>query len=63
MVTANYDPTAKIVDRSGRVIRVLRERGFYLFAARFSADGRLVATVADRRYDTPPRDGLGLGAR
>jgi WD40 repeat protein len=47
VVTANYDPTAKIVDRSGSVIRVLRERGVYLFAARFSADGRLVATVAE----------------
>jgi WD40 repeat protein len=47
VVTANYDPTAKIVDRSGSVVRVLRERDTYLFAARFSADGRLVATVAE----------------
>jgi WD40 repeat protein/DNA-binding SARP family transcriptional activator/class 3 adenylate cyclase len=46
VVTASYDHTAKIVDRSGRVIQVLREPGFYLHAARFSTDGRLVATVA-----------------
>jgi WD40 repeat protein len=46
VVTASYDGTAKIVDRSGSVIRVLREPGFYLYAARFSTDGRLVATVA-----------------
>ena len=47
VVTANYDPIAKIVDRSGSVIRTLPERDVYLFAARFSADGRLVATVAE----------------
>jgi WD40 repeat protein len=46
LVTASWDETAKIVDRSGRVIRVLRERGFSLDGARFSADGSLVATLA-----------------
>jgi WD40 repeat protein/DNA-binding SARP family transcriptional activator len=46
LVTASWDETAKIVDRSGRVIRVLRERGFILAAARFSPDGSLVATLA-----------------
>ena len=30
LVTASWDDTAKIVDRSGRVIRVLREDGFDL---------------------------------
>jgi WD40 repeat protein/DNA-binding SARP family transcriptional activator/class 3 adenylate cyclase len=46
LVTASWDGTAKIVDPSGRVIRVFRERGFALSAARFSADGRLVAIAA-----------------
>jgi len=46
VVTASWDDTAKIVDRSGAVLRVLRERGFNLFGARFSPDGRLVATEA-----------------
>jgi WD40 repeat protein len=55
LVTASWEGTAKIVDRSGRVIRVLRERGvarpprparFPLSAAWFSPDGRLVATAA-----------------
>ena len=47
LVTASWDGTAKIVDRSGRVIRVLREEdGFDLRGARFSPDGRLVATYA-----------------
>jgi WD40 repeat protein/DNA-binding SARP family transcriptional activator len=45
LVTASWDGTAKIVDRSGRVIRVLRE-GSSLSEARFSPDGRLVATAA-----------------
>jgi WD40 repeat protein len=44
LVTASWDGTAKIIDRSGRVIRVLREPGFALHFARFSPDGRLVAT-------------------
>ena len=46
LVTASWDGTAKIVDASGRVIRVLREPEFSLFEARFSPDGRLVATLA-----------------
>ena len=46
LVTASWDGTAKIVDRSGGVIRVLREGGFVLTAARFSSDGRLVAVAA-----------------
>jgi WD40 repeat protein len=56
VVTASWDGTAKIVDRSGRVIRVLREDnvirnpgedgGYAVSAARFSSDGRLIATAA-----------------
>jgi WD40 repeat protein/DNA-binding SARP family transcriptional activator/class 3 adenylate cyclase len=46
LVTASWDGTAKIVDRSGRVIRVLRDRGDALSRAWFSPDGRLVATAA-----------------
>jgi WD40 repeat protein/DNA-binding SARP family transcriptional activator/class 3 adenylate cyclase len=46
LVTASWDDTAKIVDRAGRVIRVLRDDGFDLHSARFSPDGRLVATEA-----------------
>jgi WD40 repeat protein/DNA-binding SARP family transcriptional activator/class 3 adenylate cyclase len=53
LVTASFGGTAKIVDRSGRVIRVLREPGFDLHAARFSPDGRLVATVAVSESDIP----------
>ena len=48
LVTASWDDTAKIVDRSGRVIRVLRDDGFDLHDAVFSPDGRLVATAAFR---------------
>jgi WD40 repeat protein len=47
LVTASWDDTGKVLDRTGRVLRVLRERGFSLHQARFSPDGRLVATVAD----------------
>jgi WD40 repeat protein/DNA-binding SARP family transcriptional activator/tRNA A-37 threonylcarbamoyl transferase component Bud32 len=47
LVTASWDGTAKIVDRSGRVIRVLGEGGDSLHAARFSQDGSLVATVTE----------------
>jgi WD40 repeat protein/DNA-binding SARP family transcriptional activator/class 3 adenylate cyclase len=48
LVTASWDGTAKIVDRSGRVIRVLRERESEISIrdARFSPDGLLVATAA-----------------
>jgi WD40 repeat protein/DNA-binding SARP family transcriptional activator len=47
LVTVSYDDTAKIFDRSGRLIRVLRPAGEgLLFDAEFSADGRLVALVA-----------------
>jgi WD40 repeat protein/DNA-binding SARP family transcriptional activator len=56
LVTAGWDGSAKIVDRSGRVIRVLREddvirvlyedEGYRISAARFSFDGRLIATAA-----------------
>jgi WD40 repeat protein/DNA-binding SARP family transcriptional activator/class 3 adenylate cyclase len=47
LVTAGWGGTAKIIDRSGHVIRVLQEedRGFHLFDARFSPDGLLVATA------------------
>lgn len=47
LVTASWDGTAKILDRSGRVIRVFRQDGFRLYAARFSADGGLVAVASD----------------
>ncbi|MGH2818817.1 MAG: BTAD domain-containing putative transcriptional regulator [Actinomycetota bacterium] len=47
MVTAAWGGTAKIVDRSGHVMGVLREaESFNLNAARFSSDGRFVATAA-----------------
>jgi WD40 repeat protein/DNA-binding SARP family transcriptional activator/class 3 adenylate cyclase len=46
LVSASWGGTAKIADRSGRVIRVFREPGFALFAARFSPDGSIVALSA-----------------
>ena len=43
----SWGGTAKIVDRSGRVIRVLQEEdGFNFSDVAFSSDGRLVATAA-----------------
>jgi WD40 repeat protein/DNA-binding SARP family transcriptional activator/class 3 adenylate cyclase len=45
-VTASWDGTAKIIDQSGRVIRVLHDEGFNIRDARFSPDGLLVATAA-----------------
>ena len=55
LVTASWDGTAKIIDRAGRVLRVLEERGFNLFYARFSPDGRLVATMANTEDFAEPR--------
>ena len=46
--------TSEFVDRTGSVIRVLRERGFHLHAARFSVDGRLVATVGRSEVTNVP---------
>ena len=46
LVTAGWDGEAKVVDRAGHVIRVLSDGRWSLFAARFSPDGRLVATAA-----------------
>ncbi|MEA2460815.1 MAG: hypothetical protein QOH90_992, partial [Actinomycetota bacterium] len=46
MVSADWNSAAKIVDRSGRVLSVLREPGFSLSAARFSSDGRFVITAS-----------------
>ncbi|MGA9159268.1 MAG: BTAD domain-containing putative transcriptional regulator [Actinomycetota bacterium] len=46
LVTAGWDGEAKVVDRAGRVIRVLSDERWSLFAARFSPDGRWVATAA-----------------
>jgi WD40 repeat protein/DNA-binding SARP family transcriptional activator/class 3 adenylate cyclase len=46
LVSASWGGTAKVVDRSGRLIRVFHEPGFNLFAARFSPDGSLVALSA-----------------
>ena len=54
LVSASWGGTAKIVDRSGRVIRVLHEPGFDLFAARFSPDGSLVALSASPADDSAP---------
>ncbi len=51
LATASYDGTAKIVDRSGRVIQVLGERSGYgefnFSDVAFSFDGRLVATAQE----------------
>ncbi|MGH2539601.1 MAG: WD40 repeat domain-containing protein [Actinomycetota bacterium] len=49
LVTAGWRGTAKIIDRSGHVIRVLQEedRRSHLFDVRFSPDGLLVATAAE----------------
>ncbi len=49
LATAAWEGTTKIVDRSGRVIRVLRGPGDYFFSdVAFSSDGRLVATAEGR---------------
>ncbi len=45
MVSAGWSEATKIVDRSGHVVSVLRG-GFNHSAARFSSDGRFVATAA-----------------
>jgi WD40 repeat protein/DNA-binding SARP family transcriptional activator/class 3 adenylate cyclase len=47
LVTAGWDRSATIIDRSGHTIRILSGYGVSagLAKARFSADGRLVATV------------------
>jgi WD40 repeat protein/serine/threonine protein kinase len=48
LATASWDGTAKIVDRSGRVVQVLGEPGggqFNFSDVAFSFDGRLVATA------------------
>jgi len=46
LATGSWDGTAKIVDSSGRVIRVLREeRGSNVSDVAFSPDGRQVATT------------------
>jgi WD40 repeat protein len=48
MVSAGWSGSAKIVDREGHVIRVLKEekKGFSIVDVEFSSDGRLVATAA-----------------
>jgi len=47
LVTSSWYGAAKIIDRSGRVIRVLQDDAeFNLLDARFSPDGLLVATAA-----------------
>ena len=48
LATASFDGKVKIIDRHGRVSRVLQDEGFYLEAVRFSPDGRLVAATAFR---------------
>jgi WD40 repeat protein len=60
MVSAGWgDPrflaSAKVVDRDGRVIRVLEEDdGFLIFETGFSSDGRLVATATESYEDEGP---------
>jgi WD40 repeat protein/DNA-binding SARP family transcriptional activator len=46
LASASWSGRVKIVNRLGRVIRTLRDEGFYLEAVRFSSDGRLVAASA-----------------
>jgi len=54
LATGSWDGTAKIVDSSGRVIRVLREdRGSSVNDVAISPDGRLVATAVFK-YEGPP---------
>jgi WD40 repeat protein/serine/threonine protein kinase len=46
LLTLSFDARVRVVDRQGRVIRVLLEEGDPIrLRARFSPDGRLVATV------------------
>ena len=46
LATADWEGVTKIVDRSGRVVRVLgRWEGFNSSDVAFSSDGRLVATA------------------
>jgi WD40 repeat protein len=48
LLTSGLDGTATIVDRLAEEIRVLQEDdGYRMYFARFSPDGRLVATVAE----------------
>ena len=49
LVTASWDGTARIVDRSGRRDPCPSEGGSQHNAARFSPDGRLVATAASAK--------------
>ncbi len=56
LLTASELGTARIVDRSGRDIRVLQEdHEFNVNAARFSPDGLLVATAASLGLGEPGR--------
>ncbi|HEX6398931.1 MAG TPA: hypothetical protein VF108_00495, partial [Actinomycetota bacterium] len=52
MVSAGWDRGARVVDRRGDLVATLRERdGFVFERARFSPDGRLVATAAADRFE------------
>ncbi|HUP20633.1 MAG TPA: BTAD domain-containing putative transcriptional regulator, partial [Gemmatimonadota bacterium] len=53
LVTVDWGGTARVVDRVGRVVRVLRDP--YILGARFSPDGLLVATVAVSENSARPR--------
>jgi WD40 repeat protein len=46
LVISSFDGSARVFDRSGREIREIREKGFEVLAARFSPDGRFLATSA-----------------
>jgi WD40 repeat protein/DNA-binding SARP family transcriptional activator/class 3 adenylate cyclase len=53
LVTVDWGGTARVVDRVGRVVRVLRDP--YILGARFSPDGLLVATLAVSENSARPR--------
>jgi WD40 repeat protein len=63
LVTASWDGSAKVADRSGRVVRVVTEDdvirgseddGYVISEARLSSDGRLIATAASWRGASRP---------
>jgi WD40 repeat protein/DNA-binding SARP family transcriptional activator len=55
MVSAGWSAASKIVDRSGRVVSILKEPGFNQSGARFSSDGRFVVTASFEGLQTRMR--------